>query len=109
LINAYSYQKHACKFAGHDHDKQHYPERNVVDLTVQQFGKPIKLASFRFSPINPENKRGVIFFLHGFGSFVWAHKRFLMALADGDWETFAIDYRGFGESEGKRGVIESPE
>ena len=32
-----------------------------------------------------------------------------IALVDGDWETFAIDYRVFGESEGKRAVIESPE
>jgi len=30
-------------------------------------------------------------------------------LTDANYEVFAIDWRGFGESEGKRGVIESAE
>jgi alpha-beta hydrolase superfamily lysophospholipase len=53
------------------------------------FGKPVKLASFRFQ--HSGQKKGVIFFIHGFGSYIVAHANFLMNIAAAGYDIFAID------------------
>lgn len=44
-----------------------FPEEFVVDLTVFQFGKPIKLKSYRYPAVG--ERKGVVFFLHGYGTY----------------------------------------
>ena len=51
-------------------------------------------------------RKSIIFFIHGFGSYIEAHSAFLMQIAQAGHEIFAIDQRGYGESEGQRGIIE---
>jgi hypothetical protein len=44
-----------------------FPEEYVVDLTVTQFGEPIKLKSFRFPAVG--DRKGVVFYMHGYGTY----------------------------------------
>lgn len=46
-----------------------YPEEDVVDLTVEQFGKPIKLKSYRYPAVDQSKRRGIVFYLHGYGTY----------------------------------------
>lgn len=50
-----------------------------------------------------------MFYLHGYGSYAHANGSLAKYLADFDFEVFAIDQRGFGESEGCRCLIERTE
>jgi alpha-beta hydrolase superfamily lysophospholipase len=85
-------------------------EQNPMDLRVKQFGKDeIKLANYRFVPKEPEKRKAVCFYVHGYGSYIASQAHYLGALADENYEIFAIDWRGFGESGGLRGVIENKE
>lgn len=87
-----------------------FPEENVLDLTVFQFGKPIKLKSYRYPVPVGKQRRGVIFYIHGYGAYANRDAGIAKELAEkGNFEVFAIDQRGFGESEGMRAIVEKTE
>jgi hypothetical protein len=47
------------------------PERNPMDLKVMQFGREeIKLANYRFVPQEPDKRKAVCFYIHGYGSYI---------------------------------------
>lgn len=82
-----------------DFDYNHkFTEEDVLDLPVLQFGKVIRLKAYRYPPKN--YRKAVIFYIHGYGSYAQATGALAKYLADFDFEVFAIDQRGFGESEG---------
>lgn len=65
------------------------------------------MRAYRYPPKN--QRKAVIFYLHGYGSYAQANGSLAKYLADFDFEVFAIDQRGFGESEGQRAIIEKTE
>ena len=85
-----------------------WPEINPLDLRVTQYGNEIKLRSYRWPPLNNERK-GVVFFCHGYDSCQPHLAVIGKHLAQAGYETFAVDMRGHGDSEGERGVFESTE
>ena len=87
-----------------DWQKAVYPESNVVDLPVEQNGKTIHLKAYRWPPKN--ERKAVVFYIHGYGSFVNHNAVYGKYLAEDDFEVFGVDQRGFGESEGERAQID---
>ena len=79
----------------------------IWELPVTQFGKEIKLKAYRFPP--KHHRKAVIFYIHGYGSYIQKNACLSKYLADYDFEIFAIDQRGFGDSEGERVLVESVE
>ena len=75
-----------------------FKEEDVLDLPVLQFGKEIKLKAYRYPPKN--YRKAVVFYIHGYGSYASANGAIAKYLSDFDFEVFAIDQRGFGESGG---------
>ena len=59
-----------------------FPEQDVVDLTVYQFKKPIKLKSYRFSVTINQKPRGIVFYIHGYGSYANADACLAKELAE---------------------------
>ena len=85
-----------------------FPEEFVVDLTVYQFGKPVKLKSYRYPVPEVEERKGIAFFIHGFGSYANHDADLVKNIVEkGKFEVFAIDQRGFGNSGGSQSVVEN--
>ena len=66
-----------------------FPQEHVVDLTVTQFGEPIKLKSYYF-PCQ-DTREGVVFYIHGYGSYANNEATVCEALAKRGYDVFAID------------------
>ena len=81
-----------------------YAEEDVLELPVVQYGKEIKLRAYRYPP--KEYRKAVVFYIHGYGSYANQNGALAKVLAAKNYEVFAIDQRGFGHSEGIRGLIE---
>ena len=86
------------------HWKDKFAEEDVLELPVTQYGKEIKLRAYRYPP--KEYRKAVVFYIHGYGSHASANGALAKVLAAKNYEVFAIDQRGFGHSDGIRGVIE---
>ena len=72
-----------------------------------QFGKQIKLKAYRYPP--KDYRKGVVFYVHGYGSYANVNGMLARCLAENNYEVFAMDQRGFGYSDGKRAVVENKE
>ena len=85
-----------------------WSESDIIDdLIVTQEGKQIKLCAYREPARGSVPRKGVIFFVHGYGKSL----RFLAVtarnLANAGYDIFGMDYRGIGRSTGIRGFIDS--
>lgn len=85
---------------------QNFPEYDVVDLPVQQYGRTIHLKSKRYPVAVDTPLKAVIFTIHGYGSWSEATIASYKHFAEAGYEVFAADMRGMGDSEGERGIIE---
>ena len=47
--------------------------------------------------------------MHGYGSYCNVNGMLAKCLAENNYEVFGMDQRGFGLSDGKRGVVENKE
>ena len=82
-----------------------FPEADPLDLRITTNGEEVKLMSYRW-PAEGDRK-GVIFMYHGYGSCAAHISVFAKFYAADGYEVFAMDMRGFGNSEGERGFINS--
>ena len=58
-------------------------ERDILKLEVTQFGKDkVKLASFRFPAKDADKRKGVCFYIHGFGTSIWFNRHVIRDIAD---------------------------
>jgi alpha-beta hydrolase superfamily lysophospholipase len=65
--------------------------------------------TYRFPVPSSVKRKGVVFYLHGFGAYC-EHAAFIFkGFADKGYEVFALDQRGYGNSGGHRGLFESQE
>jgi pimeloyl-ACP methyl ester carboxylesterase len=85
-----------------DYTSTHFPEVNPVELVSSD--KRFRLANYRY-PAAKERK-GIIFFIHGYGEYVKRYAYFGKVFAENGYDFVGIDQRGFGYSEGERGMIE---
>ena len=85
--------------------KVQYAEEDVLELPVDHYGKTIMLKAYRFPP--KEYRKGVVFYIHGYGSYANQNGMLAKCLAEHNYEVFAIDQRGFGFSDGERAIIQN--
>ena len=77
---------------------------------INDSGKKIKLESYKYpTTLASELKRGTVFFVHGYGDYVGRYAYFAKQFAEQGYDFVGIDQRGFGRSDGRRGIIESEE
>ena len=85
-----------------------FPELDPLDLRVKQGNKEIKLMTYRYPPsANFKESKGIIFYLHAYGTYGEKCAFFFKNLAHSGYDCFALDLRGFGHSGGERGFMES--
>jgi alpha-beta hydrolase superfamily lysophospholipase len=51
-----------------EHIQVPWPEIDGLKLRVEQDGEEITLMTYRY-PVDPDVRKGVIFYVHGFGSY----------------------------------------
>ncbi len=69
-----------------------YPQEDVLDLEVMQFGQPIKLKNYRYPIPEGQTRRGVVFYLHGYGGYSNMDAEVAQVLTKkGLFEVYAID------------------
>lgn len=56
--------------------------------------------TYRYPVPQGVERKGVIFFLHGYGSYCEHISHFFKMFAEKGYESFALDQRGFGNSGG---------
>ncbi|TNV81410.1 hypothetical protein FGO68_gene13523 [Halteria grandinella] len=83
-----------------------WTDTDPLKLRVEQDGETITLMTYRLAAAEGQRK-GVVFYIHGFGAYCEKSAYMLKQLADRGYEVFALDQRGFGNSGGQRGLFES--
>ena len=69
-------------------------------------GKDAVIANYRYPCLTKERK-GVVFFLHGFGEYVGRYAYLAKEFAELGYDFMGMDLKGFGYSGGLRGYIDS--
>ena len=87
--------------------KTRFTESDVLELPVLQKGKELMLRSYRYPPKN--YRKAIVFYIHGYGSYANQNGAIAKYLSEFDFETFAIDQRGFGSCTGQKCLIEDYE
>ncbi len=77
------------------------PSTTVEDLSLVS-ADGLALHALRSLPRSP---RGVLFLCHGLGEHAGRYDEVVAAVADAGWASYALDLRGHGRSEGRRGHI----
>lgn len=91
------------------HIQTPWPETDSLKLRVSQDDQEVVLMTYRYPvPFGVEMK-GVIFYIHGFGSYCQNYAFQAEAFANAGYEVIAMDQRGFGNSGGERGLFENSE
>ncbi|EGR28729.1 hypothetical protein IMG5_169260 [Ichthyophthirius multifiliis] len=88
-----------------------FPETDFLDFSVfsEKLQKNIKLKTYRYLP--PENHltKAILFLFHGLNSSVAHGSHIAKAFSEKGFIVVGFDHRGFGQSEGKSGYLESLE
>lgn len=81
---------------------------DVMDLkVVDKNGKEVKLMTYRWQPDQPDQAKGIIFMIHGYGANAAQMAVIAKYLAQNDYDVFSVDMRGHGDSGGEKGIFES--
>lgn len=67
-----------------------WPETNPLNLTVEQDGQQIPLMTYRY-PVEASLRKGVVFYVHGFGAYSEKTAFIFKNLADRGYEVIAMD------------------
>lgn len=84
-----------------------WPETDNLNLRVMQDDEEITLMTYRYPVPEGTARKGIIFYLHGFGSYCERYAYQAQAFAEAGYEVIGMDQRGFGNSGGHRGLFES--
>ena len=63
--------------------------------------------TYRYPVPEGTDRKGIVFYIHGFGSYCERYAYQARALAESGYEVIGMDQRGFGNSGGHRGLFES--
>jgi alpha-beta hydrolase superfamily lysophospholipase len=73
-----------------EHIQVPWPERDTLKLRVVQDGEEIMLMTYRY-PVDPSVRKGVIFHIHGFGSYCERYAFMAKMWAEAGYEVIAFD------------------
>ena len=87
------------------YEGQKYDKEDFSDFKVREDGKEIKIKTY-WQPTDPKfGSKGAVFFLHGTHDYAGRYSWMARNFASQGYDFFAIDARGHGHSEGKRGYF----
>ncbi len=90
-----------------EHLAMPWPEVDPLKLRSTQDDEEITLMTYRYPVPMGKERKGIIFYIHGFGSYCERYAYLAQAFADAGYEMIGMDQRGFGNSGGQRGLFES--
>jgi alpha-beta hydrolase superfamily lysophospholipase len=73
-----------------EHIQLAWPEEDILRLRVMQDGEEIMLQTYRY-PVDPSFRKGVIFYIHGFGSYCERYAFQAKMWAEAGYEVIAMD------------------
>ena len=89
---------------------EQWPEINPLNLVVtKKDGTLLKLQTYRYPVPESQKRKGILFYIHGFGGYCERTAYIYKTIAASGYECLAFDQRGFGNSEGQPGIYESTE
>lgn len=91
-----------------DFNEIKFPEINPIDFKLNDKGNEVKIANYRY-PNQAQERKGIIIFLHGYGDYCGRYAYLAKAFAENGYDFVGIDQKGFGHSEGSRGMFDSEE
>ena len=82
-----------------------WPENstNAIDFSFDG----MKINNYRYPVQIGQKRKGIVFFVHGYGCSVYNHAYIAQMFSQHGYEFCGIDQKGFGHSEGTRGKIDS--
>ena len=91
-----------------DYKVSRWPELNGIEMVRPDYkgNGTVKLQTYRYPELT-DNLKGVVTFLHGYGDYSGRYAYFARKFAENGYDFNTIDQRGFGHSDGRRGVFES--
>ena len=97
----------ARKYVDFTNEKYQFPLINPIDYRKPGYNNKgeVRIANYRWQA-NGDCK-GIVHWVHGFGDYVGRFGYLAKAFANQGYDFVGIDQRGYGHSEGRRGVIES--
>ena len=73
-----------------EHIQVPWPEEDILKLRVMQDGEEIMLMTYRY-PVDPSVRKGVIFYIHGFGNYCGPYAFQAKIWAEAGYEVIAMD------------------
>lgn len=88
-----------------------FPEVNPIDFMVADLkgSQQIRLQTYRYPCPEGIARKGIVQWIHGFNDYSGRYAFAAKHLAERGYEVVSMDQRGFGFSQGTRGLIMSPE
>ncbi|TNV72937.1 hypothetical protein FGO68_gene8328 [Halteria grandinella] len=83
-------------------DFREFPFPEVNPFKIQD------LANYRY-PSQQSKSKGIIFYIHGYGEYVQRYGYFAKLYAEAGFDFVGLDQRGFGYSNGNKGLLNSAE
>ena len=75
-----------------------FTEYNPIKVEVKEGKQIIALANYRLAVPDGVEKKGIVFYIHGYNTYCEHEASTMKPLADNGFECFALDQRGFGNS-----------
>ena len=87
-----------------DYTSVAWPEVNPIDYTVA--GN--RMQNYRFpATCDPADRKGIVQWISGYGDYAGRYAWLAKLIAGRGYDVVGVDWRGFGHSEGKRGILGS--
>ena len=69
----------------------------------------VKLQNYRYPANTSVTRKGIVTFTHGYGDYMGRYAFMAKKIAAEGYDVVGMDHRGFGLSEGRRGIVEKKE
>ena len=69
----------------------------------------VRIQNYRYPADSSNTRKGIVHFFHGAGEYAGRYGHLAQRIASHGYDVVAYDQRGFGYSEGRRGVHERQE
>ena len=97
--------EHHRKFI--DFSKEAYPMVNPIDFLLKDYkgNGQVRIQNYRYPCAENTTRRGIVQLIHGFNDYAGRYAYLAKTLTQHGYDVVAMDQRGFGYSEGARGLI----
>ena len=92
-----------------DFKHHEWPETNPLELNLPSYKgqSEVRIQNYRYPAFG--DRKGIVQLIHGHGDYIGRYAYLAEQIAMEGYDVIGIDQRGFGRSEGQRGILESRE